>query len=294
MKKHVIRREFLKLKISSKSYKECRIILESKFKKKLGLRTLKYWWKRFNGDDQWDLRDIPQRPKKLQVKFSEEERETVINLRKSQIYSAYQLRIKLKEKGITMSEATIKRIIRKSGLSRGNKMEGMRLSWVFFERPDPNYMWQIDGTQLGDGRWILPVIDDHSRYCIAVIVCDSMDTETVTKFLEQCIAQHGKPRQILTDNGSEFGGPRGWDSMFDKWCEKQGIEHLRSRVREPTTVGKVSAIQQTIMRELPACNYDLEKWRMRYNHERPHRSLHGLTPAIVYFQFKRHKKHYEL
>jgi len=31
-----------------------------------------------------------------------------------------------------------------------------------------------------------------------------------------------------------------------------------------------------------------------YNHERPHESLRGLTPAVVYFQFRRHKKHYEL
>jgi transposase InsO family protein len=31
-----------------------------------------------------------------------------------------------------------------------------------------------------------------------------------------------------------------------------------------------------------------------YNHERPHESLRGLTPATVYFQFRRHKKHYEL
>ena len=41
-----------------------------------------------------------------------------------------------------------------------------------------------------------------------------------------------------------------------------------------------------------------ELWRMMYNHGRPHgrphESLRGLTPAVVYFQFKRHQKHYEL
>ena len=67
-----------------------------------------------------------------------------------------------------------------------------------------------------------------------------------------------------------------------------------SGVHKPTTVGKVSAIQKTIEIELPYCNNDTELWRYRYNHLRPHESLRGLTPATVYFQFKRHKKHYEL
>jgi len=112
--------------------------------------------------------------------------------------------------------------------------------------------------------------------------------------LEDCIKTHGKPKQILTDNGHEFGGPKGWDSEFDKWCEKQGIIHIRSGVHKPTTVGKVSAIQRTIQVELEHWEGDTELWRMMYNHERPHESLRGLTPATVYFQFKRHKKHYEL
>ena len=97
----------------------------------------------------------------------------------------------------------------------------------------------------------------------------------------------------MTDNGPEFGGTSK-DSDFDKWCDKQGIIHIRSGLHKPTTVGKVSAIQRTIQAELPHWKGDLELWRMMYNHERPHESLRGLTPATVYFQFKRHKKHYEL
>ena len=120
-----------------------------------------------------------------------------------------------------------------------------------------------------------------------------MTTANVIAVLEEAIAMHGKPREILTDNGPEFGGTSK-DSEFDKWCEKQGIIHIRSGVHKPTTVGKISAIQQTIKRELPNWNNDLELWRYQYNHERPHQSLHLLTPAVVYFQFRRHKKHYEL
>jgi putative transposase len=192
-----------------------------------------------------------------------------------------------------MSLSTIKRIIKSSGLSKGSKMEGTKLKWVRFERPDPNYMWQMDGDENDYGTWRVPVIDDCSRYCLGVYEIKHNTTEAMIQILEELIAIHGKPRQILTDNGPEFGGTSK-DSEFDKWCEKRGIQHIRSGIHKPTTVGKVSAIQKTIEQELPYCSNDLGLWRMRYNHDRPHESLRGLTPAVVYFEFKRHKKHYEL
>lgn len=200
----------------------------------------------------------------------------------------------MERNGICMSNSTIKRIIKKAGLSRGSSTEGVKLKWVRFERPDPNYLWQIDGDELDNGSWRVPVIDDCSRYCLGVKIMKEQTTKAITGFLDELITIHGKPKQILTDNGSEFGGVKGNDSEFDKWCEKRGIEHLRSGIHKPTTVGKVSAIQKTIENELPYSNNDIELWRMRHNHDRPHESLRGLTPATVYFQFKRHKKHYEL
>lgn len=291
MKKEIIRREFLKLKIRGYSYKECLKRLEERYGFKTTKLTLKRWWKRFN-NIKWDLKDKSSRPKTIHYKFSKNEKQEAVTLRKRTGYSAKQIRIKLQEIGIFMSESYIKQIIKESGLSRGNKMEGIKLKWVRFERPDPNYMWQLDGTETREG-WILPIIDDCSRYCLAIDKLRAMTTKNVIVLLEKAIAMHGKPLQILTDNGPEFGGTSK-DSEFDKWCNKQGIKHIRSAIHKPTTVGKVSALQQTIQRELPYCNNDLESWRLRYNHERPHQSLHGLTPAIVYFQFKRHKKHYEL
>ena len=113
------------------------------------------------------------------------------------------------------------------------------------------------------------------------------------EILEKCIAMHGKPREILTDNGHEFGGT--WrDSQFDEWCNKQDIIHIRAGIHKATTLGKIGAIQQTYFREISYCNNDVEAWRYRYNHERPHESLRGFVPATIYFQYKRHRKHYEL
>ncbi len=293
MKKHLVRREFLKLRISGKTIKECAQIIKELYGKQYDQRTLRRWWKRFNEDDNWDLKDISQRPTSLQIKFSEEEKKVIERIRKNFGYGPKKTRIQAQKEGIYMSTSTVKRIIKQTGLSRGSKMEGTKLKWVRFERPYPNDMWQIDGDENDDGTWRILVMDDCSRYCLGVYEIEHNTTEATITILEDCIKRHGKPKQILTDNGPEFGG-KSKDSDFDKWCEKQGIIHIRSGVHKPTTVGKVSAIQRTIQAELPHWKGDLGLWRMMYNHERPHESLRGLTPAAVYFQFKRHKKHYEL
>lgn len=293
MQRHTQRKEFLKLKNKGLSYKQCQRELREKFALDISIPTLKRWNKRFNEDDNWNLKDTSQRPHKLSTKFSEEEKEAVIVIRKRFDYGPKKTRIQAQGKGIQMSISTIKRIIKSTGLSRGSKMEGVKLKWVRFERDNPNSMWQIDGDENDDGTWRVPVIDDCSRYCLGVYEIPNNTTEATIAILEDCIMKHGKPREILTDNGPEFGGTSK-DSEFDKWCDKQGILHIRSGLHKPTTVGKVSAIQRTIQAELPHWKGDLELWRMMYNHERPHESLRGLTPATVYFQFRRHKKHYEL
>ncbi len=294
MKKYAIRKEFLKLRISGKNNKECKQIIKERYGKQYDKRTLRRWWKRFNEED-WNLNDISQKPKKLQVKFSEEEKEVIKRKRKNLGYGSKKIRIQAQKEGVDMSISTVKRIIKQTGLSKGSKMEGKTLKpkWVRFERLYPNDMWQIDGDKNDDGTWRVPVEDDCSRYCLGVYEIEHNTIEAMIAILEDCIRKHGKPKQILTDNGPEFGGTSK-DSDFDKWCDKQGIIHIRSGVHKPTTVGKVSAIQRTIQAELPHWKGDLELWRMMYNHERPHESLRGLTPAVVYFQFKRHRKHYEL
>jgi len=289
MKKYFLRREFIKLRIAGKTNKECQKLIGIDCDK----RTLRRWWKKFKEEDNWDLEDINKTPNKLQTKFSEEEKESIIRIRKKFGYGSKKIRIQAQREEINMSISTVKRIIKQTGLSKGSKMEGVKLKWVRFERPDPNYLWQIDGDQNDDGSWKVPVVDDNSRYCLGVYEIESNNTRAMIKILKDCIKRHGKPRQILTDNGPEFGG-RSKDSDFDKWCNKMGIEHIRSGVHKPTTVGKVSAIQRTIDAEIAHWKGDLELWRMMYNHERPHESLRGLTPATVYFGFKRHKKHYEL
>ena len=179
--------------------------------------------------------------------------------------------------------------MKRFGLSRGSKIENKRIHWVKFERDHPDSLWQLDSWQLPDGSWIVDVIDDATRFCPGITHLEHLTTESLTAFLDSIIAVHGAPRELLSDNGSEHGGTSK-QSQFDDWCRRHGIEHIRSRIHKPTTAGKVERFHQTAQRELPYCNNDLELFRYRYNHIRPHMSLAGRRPADKYFDLRERLK----
>jgi len=107
----------------------------------------------------------------------------------------------------------------------------------------------------------------------------------VIKLIDDLIKIYGKPREILTDNGSAYG-MKSKHSRFDVRCRRRGIKHIRGAIHSPTTQGKVERLFQTFKREFSFCDNDSELWRMRYNHFRPHTSLGGKTPDEIYNDFK--------
>jgi len=201
-------------------------------------------------------------------------------------WGSYPLRIVLP---YSISESTYKRLIQTAGLSRGSAIENQRIHWVKWQREHPDSLWQIDSFQLPDGSWMTCAIDDCSRYCLGIRHHLTLSTQAVTCFLDDIIARCGTPREILSDNGAEHGLTSKF-SQFDQWCAKRGIKHIRSRVHKPTTAGKVERFQQTVRREMQYCNNDVELFRYRYNHIRPHMSLQGKRPAEVYFDLQQRLK----
>lgn len=160
------------------------------------------------------------------------------------------------------------------------------IHWVKWQRDHPDSLWQMDGSKLSNGNWILPIIDDCSRYNIGLKQFKSITTKNVIDFLEELILIHDKPREILIYNGTEFGGIWKNNSTFDKWCKNQDIKHIRSRIHKPTTAGKLERFHGTHKGDIPYCENDYELSRYIYNHIRPHRSLHMKTPAEIYFSIQ--------
>jgi len=164
------------------------------------------------------------------------------------------------------------------------KLRGKRVKWVRWQRKNINSLWQIDHTDEQDAGncYTLSVLDDCSRYSLTLAKLKNVTTNVVTALLDNLMRNHGKPREILTDNGFAYGG-KSIHSRFDRWCKRRGIRHIRSRVHSPTTCGKVERLFKTMDDEAGFCGNDLERFRLRYNHFRPHSSLLGQTPASIYF-----------
>jgi len=282
MKKELIRKEFFKLKLKGHSYNQCKIILKAEYNYKVTIRTLKRWIHKLDNDDQWNLKDKSKRPKRIHYKITKEDKEKVISLRNKTGWGDKKI-----QDYVNIGHTSINKILRKNKLTESCKRKKKRIKYVRFQREHPNTMWQIDHSdQKIKDKWLISVVDDHSRYSVGLIAVNRVTTSVVTQILDELIKIHGKPREILSDNGSQYG-LRSKNSKFDRWCRRRGIKHIRTAVHSPTTTGKVERLFQTIKRELPFCGKDIEKFRMRYNHFREHTSLDNKTPAEVYFDFAR-------
>jgi len=280
MKKEEIRREFFKLRIKNHSYNQCRIILKAKFDFEVTKRTLQRWTKKLN-ETEWDLKDKSKRPKKIHYKINEEIENKVISLREKTGWGADKINHLVKN----ISESSIKRILNKHGLTNPSSRRKKRIKYIRWQRKHPNSLWQIDHSdQKIKGKWCLSIIDDCSRYSLALTPLNRVTTAVVTQILDELGRVHGYPREILSDNGSAYG-LKSKHSKFDRWCKRRGIKHIRTAIHSPTTCGKVERLFQTMMKEMPFCDNDPELFRMRYNHLRPHTSLQRRSPAEVYFDF---------
>lgn len=265
-------------------HKEVKSYLHDHYNLDVSLRTLKRWKGAIRSNAEWNG---PRKPSVTpRVKVLDEHIERIVRFRKKTGYGPLALKHIFP---FDFSESTYKRIIKANSLSRGSKIENKRVHWVKWQRQHPDSLWQLDATQNEDGTWTLPILDDCSRYCLGIHRCATQTTVEVVAYLESLFAVHGVPREILTDNGSEYGGTSR-NSEFDAWCAQWGITHIRSRIHKPTTVGKVERHHLTLQQEIAFCDNDLELFRYRYNHIRPHRSLNMKTPAQVYFDLQQRIK----
>lgn len=158
-------------------------------------------------------------------------------------------------------------------------------------------LWQMDivgGFALADGTSAkaLTGIDDHSRMCVCARLMARERTGAVCEGLRTALGTYGLPEQILTDNGKVFTGRFNHpvvEVLFDRICRENGIEHLLTQPRSPTTTGKIERFHRSMRAEflsnrpafanLRAAQQALDEWVNYYNSARPHQSLDMATPA---------------
>lgn len=158
-----------------------------------------------------------------------------------------------------------------------------------FERESANELWQMDfkgpaGFNRGVGP--LSILDDHSRYLVALRQLGSTQAAGVKRTLEETFTTHGLPETMLVDHGTPWWNTQsrwGWTELT-VWIMRQGIRMSFSGIRHPQTQGKVERMHGALQRALRKRNAEpeqawLDEFRVEYNVVRPHQALQMQTPA---------------
>lgn len=207
----------------------------------------------------------------------------------------------LAREGVTLSRATIWRLLRAEGRIVSQPQKRPRSSWQRFAADRPNELWQSDFTHAllttGLDVEVIGWIDDHARYLLHLTAHPRITGRIVIDTFTSAAAEHGYPAATLTDNGMVYTtryarNARGIapGNGFETLLALQGITQKNGRPSKPTTQGKIERFWQTLKRYLaahPAATIaklqdTLDAFRNYYNQQRPHRSLGRRTPEFAY------------
>ena len=201
--------------------------------------------------------------------------------------------------------SSVYRCLVRHGLVEVARRRRRRDDYRRWERSKAMELWQMDVVSrfhLADGTELhaLTGVDDHSRFCVCAALLARATARPVCERLEAAFAVHGVPDQILTDNGKVFTARFGTGpgpTLFDRICAQNGVRHLLTAPRSPTTTGKIERFHKTWRREFVAVHdYQhasvaeaqaaLDAWVVEYNTVRPHQSL-GDCPPVERFRLAR-------
>ena len=169
-------------------------------------------------------------------------------------------------------------------------------AWQRFEHAAPNGLWQMDfkgHVALLSGRCHpLTVLDDHSRFAVGLQACGDETGRTVQARLIGLFRRYGLPEAMLMDNGGPWGADAAHPhTALTAWLLRLGIRVCHARPYHPQTQGKDERFHRTlkaevlgtrVLRDLPECQREFDRWRDVYNLQRPHEALAMAVPASRY------------
>jgi putative transposase len=154
----------------------------------------------------------------------------------------------------------------------------------------PNQAWAMDITYIPMRRgfvYLAAVLDWASRRVLAWQLSNSMTVDFCLDAVETTIRDYGVPEILNTDQGSQFTGTdfvelvqqHGIQISMDgkgSWRDNVFVERLwKSLKYEEVYLHAYDSVAET--------RQGLQRYFSFYNQRRPHSSLDGRTPDMVYF-----------
>lgn len=261
-------------------------------------RTMHRWLARYEAEGLEGLGDRSHRPMHCPHQMAAATEVMVLEMRRAHAYwGARRIALELARKHLdpVPSESAVYRCLVRAAVIDPISRRRRRETWKRWERAAPMELWQLDlvhGFLLADGTSAkaLTGIDDHSRYCVSARLMARERTQTVCDGFSSAMQIYGVPAQVLTDNGKVFTGRFAQppvEVLFDRICRENGVDHILTAPRSPTTTGKIERFHKTlrmefntkqVFRNLKTAQEALDEWVTYYNTQRPSQALADATP----------------
>jgi transposase InsO family protein len=262
-------------------------------------KTVHGWLARYESEGLEGLADRSHRPRSCPHQVDADVEAAIATMRSAHPgWGPRRLVFELARAGVdpVPSESAVYRALVRLNLIDPSGRRRRDRKWKRWERGVPMELWQMDvvgGFVLADGRRAkaLTGVDDHSRFCVSAHLMLRESSPNVCDGLAAALRTYGVPGQILTDNGKVFTGRYNRppvEVLFDRICRENGIEHLHTQPRSPTTTGKIERFHRALRTEfrtdrtfldLATAQAELDEWVHDYNHDRPHQALDMANPA---------------
>lgn len=210
----------------------------------------------------------------------------ILALRRERNQCAEILHHRLRGEGIAVSLSSVKRTLKRNGISRFSRWK----KWHQYPpRPipeTPGKLVEIDTIHDGsheDRLYVYTLLDICSRFAYAEPT-ERINTHRSLRFVERARKAASFSLETLqSDHGPEFS------KWFTKRVTERGMAHRHSRVRRPNDNAHLERFNRTIQDEcLSRISRNLRSWRREipeylhyYNYERPHMGLNMQTPTDV-------------
>jgi len=257
------------------------------------------WIKRFKEDGADGLADRSRRPKSSPTASPDQVVQEALKIRdKHPAWGARKIhkRLEVLEVENVPAVSTVNGILKRNGCITEAASRKSR-TFIRFEHPEPNDLWQMDFKghfAMTNGKRCHPltILDDHSRYSIALRAMDTEKRIPVQRELTSVFRRLGLPAAMLMDNGPPWGtSQKGGHTQLEIWLMMLGIRVIHTRPRHPQTNGKderfhrtlgVEVLQGRTFADLVTTQEQFDPFRECYNHERPHQALNLDVPASRY------------
>ena len=136
---------------------------------------------------------------------------------------------------------------------------------------------------------IANIVDDCTRESLALVADTSLSGVRVAGELDRLMIERGKPKMIVSDNGSELTS-----NAILTWADQAGVEWHYIAPGKPMQNAFIESfngrlrdelLNETLFTSLAQARVTLGCWRADYNGSRPHSQLGWKTPSEFAFTF---------